>query len=56
MILREGRQLNGFFAPDLARREDANKVRAVALNMVDYNFHTFDCRHQLITAVCTVYV
>ena len=43
MIVREGRQLNGFLAFGLARREDTNKLRAVArgLNMVsDQYFHT----------------
>ena len=35
MIVREGRQLNGFFlAIGLICREDASKLRAVALNMV----------------------
>ena len=34
MILREERQLNGFLATGLARREDASKLRAVELNMV----------------------
>ena len=33
MIVREGRQLNGFLAVNLARREDASKLRVV-LNMV----------------------
>ena len=32
MMVREGRQLNGFLA-GLARREDASKLRAVVLNM-----------------------
>ena len=34
MIVREGRQLNGFLAFGLARREDVSKLRAVELNMV----------------------
>ena len=33
MIVREGRQLNGFLADNLARRVDASKLRAV-VNMV----------------------
>ena len=34
MIVREGRQFNGFLATGFARKEDASKLRAVELNMI----------------------
>ena len=36
MIVREGKQLNGFLEIGLTRREDESKLRAVVLNMVKY--------------------
>ena len=41
IIVREGRQLNGFLPTGFARREDTSKLRAVELNMVKFkDFHT----------------